>query len=141
MQDLPIGYFIKSINDRLKTKADSQLKIHDLTMTQGRVLGFIHSKNGQATQKEIAEHLQVAHPTVVGIVSRMEKNGFVSCRIDPVDRRSKIVCLTSKADIIGAELSATIEKNEAKMLTGLTEEDIGNLLKYLSTIYDNLENI
>ena len=33
----------------------------------------------QATQKEIAPFLDVAHPTVVGLVSRMEQNVHVTC--------------------------------------------------------------
>ena len=141
MRDLPIGYFMKSINDRLKTRADNQLKSRNLTMTQSRVLGFLHSKNGQATQKEIGDYLQVAHPTVVGIVARLEKNGFVTCRIDPTDKRSKIVSLTKHAEIIGEEMGSLVEDSEAKMLYGLGQEDIENLKKYLSTIYDNLENM
>ena len=141
MRDLPIGYFLKSINDRLKTRADNQLKSRNLTMSQSRVLGFLHSKNGQATQKEIGDHLQVAHPTVVGIVARLERNGFVTCCIDPTDKRSKIVSLTKHAEIIGEEMDSLIEDSEARMLYGLSQEDVKNLKKYLSTIYDNLENM
>lgn len=72
-----IGYQFKIINDRIKARADADLKTHDLTLTQTRVLGFLAESGGQATQKEIEADLQVSHPTVVGIISRMEQKGFL----------------------------------------------------------------
>ena len=52
-----IGYQFKIINDRIKARADADLKTHDLTLTQTRVLGFLAESGGQATQKEI-EHVR-----------------------------------------------------------------------------------
>ena len=74
-----VGYLIKSINDKLKVRADAELKKYHLTMSQSRVLIYLRSRGGQATQKEIETFLDVAHPTVVGLVSRMEQNGYVTC--------------------------------------------------------------
>ena len=48
-----IGYLIKNINDKLKVKADADLKHSNLTLAQSRVLTFLASQDGQATQKEI----------------------------------------------------------------------------------------
>ena len=53
-----IGYQFKIINDRIKVRADADLKTHDLTLTQTRVLGFLTESGGQATQKEIEADLQ-----------------------------------------------------------------------------------
>ena len=63
-----VGYLIKYINDKLKVKADAELKQYNLTLTQSRVFAFLNSCGGQATQKEIEVFLEVSHPTVVGIV-------------------------------------------------------------------------
>lgn len=77
-----IGMLLKQINDKLKIIADNSLKESGLTISQTRVMQIIHEKGGEVTQKEIEKHLQVSHPTVVGIVSRLEKNGYLSCRVD-----------------------------------------------------------
>ena len=66
-----IGYLIKNINDKLKVKADADLKHSKLTLAQSRVLAFLDSQGGQATQKEIEVYLEVSHPTVVGIISEI----------------------------------------------------------------------
>ena len=67
------GVYFKLINDKLRTKADADLRAHGLTMTQSRVLRFLSDSGGEATQKEIEDFLSVSHPTVVGIVSRLRE--------------------------------------------------------------------
>ena len=74
-----VGYLIKRIHDKLAVRADAELKQYHLTMSQGRVFLYLSSRGGQATQKEIETFLGVAHPTVVGLVSRMEQSGYVTC--------------------------------------------------------------
>lgn len=82
MPQKDIGYLIKNINDKLKVKADADLKHSNLTLAQSRVLTFLASQDGQATQKEIEIFLEVSHPTIVGIISRMEQNGHLICWVD-----------------------------------------------------------
>ena len=139
--DMPkkdIGYLI-NINDKLKVNADADLKHYNLTLAQGRVLAFLKNKGGSATQKEIEVFLEVSHPTVVGIVSRMEHNGHVITWIDKADKRNKIVKLTEQAEIIGQDMEQNILDNERKMLTSLTPTEIEQLRRMLAIIYKNLE--
>ncbi|MGN0696164.1 MAG: MarR family winged helix-turn-helix transcriptional regulator [Oscillospiraceae bacterium] len=139
MAQKDIGYFIKNINDKLKVRADADLKRYDLTLSQSRVLAFLMDSGGQASQKEIEQYLEVSHPTVVGIVSRMEQKGHVISWIDEKDRRNKIVKLTGQAEAVGAEMEQNISDNERKMLDGLSGDDIVRLRGMLDIIYKNLE--
>lgn len=137
--DKDIGYLIKNINDKLKVKADNQLKEYDLTMTQSRVFAFLESKNGLATQKEIEVFLDVSHPTVVGIVSRMEKKGYLRTWIDEEDKRNKMVQLTEKALGIGTNLKEDMQKNEQKLLSPLSNEEVKSLREILIKISNHLD--
>lgn len=134
-----IEYLIKSINDRLKIKADLDLKRYNLTFTQSRVFAFLNNKGGQATQKEIEVFLEVSHPTVVGIVSRMEQNGYVTTWIDRNDKRNKIVKLTKQAETLGMDMEQNIIDTEKKLLASLSEDDIAHLREMLFVIYKNLK--
>ena len=134
-----IGYLIKNINDKLKVKADADLKRYNLTLTQSRVFGFLKNNGGQATQKEIEVFLEVSHPTVVGIVSRMEQNGYVTSFVDGNDKRNKIVKLTEQAEILEMNMEQNILSTEKKLLASLSEEDIAHLREMLLVIYKNLE--
>ena len=133
-----IGYLIKSISDRIKVHADKDLKDHNLTLSQSRVVMFLSKHGGQATQKEIEVFMDVSHPTVVGLVSRMEENGFVISRMDDEDRRNKIVTLTAHALTTGANMDKVIGDMESKMLSSLSDKQIDELTEMLETIYRNV---
>lgn len=134
-----IGYLVKSINDKIKIHADADLKGHNLTLAQSRVLIYLMNRDGRATQKEIEDFLDVSHPTVVGLISRMEKNGFLTFWKDESDRRNKIVQLTDMAIRTGKDMDTVVGEMEQKMLQPLTEEQIGQLTSMLELIYKNLE--
>ena len=139
MEGKDVGYLIKTINDKLKVKADADLKHYDLTLSQSRVLAFLSQKGGSATQKEIEAFLQVSHPTVVGIVSRMEQKGHVTTRFDAKDKRNKVVALTEKAEAMSKEMEQRILANERKMLADLSPGEIEQFRRMLDVIYTNLE--
>lgn len=139
MNQMHIGYLIKSINDKLKTKADEDLKTHNLTLSQSRVVALLAAKNGSATQKELEDVLGVSHPTIVGLVSRMEQNGIVRTYFDG-NERSKTVELTDYAHALGKSMEETILDHEKTLIAGLSKEDIKSLRKSLNTILKNLEN-
>ena len=138
MEQYPIGCLLKMITDKIKIQADANLAQHDLTLTQSRVLGYLARNGGTATQKEIEGFLQGSHPTVAGVIGRMEQKGFVSCRPDPSDKRSKIVCQTERAAAIAQDMHATIQATEQQMLRSLTPEQITSLESTLRTIYADL---
>lgn len=137
MDSRHVGYLMKGINDKLKVSADNNLKNHNLTLTQSRVLAFLNSRGSIATQKEIEEFLEVSHPTVVGIVSRMEQNGHVTTWMDPENRRNKMVQLTEQARMIGTDMDSMINAQEEMILKGLTPEQIEELKNMLLVIYKN----
>lgn len=110
-----VGYLIKSINDKLAARADAELKQFNLTMSQCRVFLYLSSRGGQATQKEIEIFLDVAHPTVVGLVSRMEQNGYVTCW-PCEDGRNKYVKLTPQAEAIDKDMQRNQLENEERLL-------------------------
>ncbi|MGN1187241.1 MAG: MarR family winged helix-turn-helix transcriptional regulator [Lachnospiraceae bacterium] len=139
MPQKDIGYLVKNINDKLKVKADADLKSYNLTLAQSRVLAFLNSRGGMATQKDIEVYLEVSHPTVVGIVSRMEQNGHVVSRLDESDKRNKIVELTDMARTLGEDMEKNIYANEKKMLASLSDEDVEQLRRILMVISKNLE--
>ena len=134
-----IGFLIKSINDQIKVHADADLKSHNLTLAQSRVLIYLMNHDGLATQKEIEDFLEVSHPTVVGLVSRMVKNGFLTTWLDEKDRRNKMVQLTDMAIETGKNMDAMIVGMENRMLFPLSDEQKKQLSEALELIYENLK--
>lgn len=135
----PIGYLLKQITDKMKVSADASFKEKDLTFAQARVLEYVISKGGNTTQKSIEDYLEVSHPTVVGIVSRMEKSGYLVCHVDKEDKRNKIVEVTERAVCVSQELETGKTAQEEKLLKGLTKEEIETLYRILCVIRKNVD--
>lgn len=133
-----IGYQFKLISDKLKVHADADLKNQGLTLAQSRVLTFLNEQDGIATQKEIEDYLQVSHPTVVGLVSRMEQNELVETWFDPENRRNKMVRLTEKSKKIGENMDEVTEQHDKALLNGLSEQEQTELNRMLNIILKNL---
>lgn len=127
MKQQDIGYLLKLIDDKMKISSDESLKEIGMTISQVRVIEFLDEMGGQATQKEIENHLEVSHPTVVGIVSRLEKNGFLSCHVDKSDRRNKIVCITEKAAEKSEKMYKSRAESEKRLLKSLSAEETAEL--------------
>lgn len=136
--DVHVGYLIKNIADKLHGRADANLKKHNLTFQQSKIIGFLALRNNEASQKEIENFLLVAHPTVVGIVARMEQNGFLTTFVPETDKRNKIVKLTDKSVELWHKLKSTIKQGEQSMLRGISADEQAQFVATLKKIYVNL---
>lgn len=129
---------IKQINDGMLILVNRNLREWNLTFSQMQVLSTIRHMGGSATQRSLEKALQVSHPTITGLVSRLEKNHFVSTATDPKDRRNKIVTLTDLAEKYRLSMEKSRPEKEALMLDGLSPEDTEALKKYLLIIRSNI---
>lgn len=141
MKEKNIGYLIKSISDKLRMRADADMVEHNLTLSQCWVHAYLNHHDGEATQKEIETFMEVSHPTVVGIISRMERAGHVVTRTDETDKRNKIVRLTDESRAMGWEIEQTTLAREKAMLAPLTEEEVSELRRMLEIIYQNIDRM
>lgn len=136
-----IGFLIKKIQESTKRKFDAELVRYELTVSQTRVLFYVHFKEEhEASVKDIEAHLQVTHPTVVGIVRRLEEKGFVNTRTDSEDRRVKLVTLTDKSIQIINELELGKKRMDEVLMKGLTEEEREEFRRLLLMVQENLED-
>lgn len=138
-EERDIGFLFKQINMQIKKGIDKNLMEYDLTTSQSRVLFFIHFRGEDKTSmKDIEEHMKVTHPTVIGIVKRLEEKGFVTTASDPEDRRVKLVAITQKTTKMIKKLEQGKRKMDEKLLKGFTEQETKELRRMLSLIEDNL---
>lgn len=138
-EERDIGFLFKQINMQIKKGIDKALLEYDLTTSQSRVLFFVHFRGEDKTSmKDIEEHMKVTHPTVIGIVKRLEEKGFVATSSDPEDRRVKLVATTKKTTKMIKKLDQGKRKMDERLLKGFTEQETKELRRMLSMIEDNL---
>ncbi len=138
-EERDIGFLFKQINMQIKKGIDKNLMEYDLTTSQSRVLFFIYFRGEDKTSmKDIEEHMKVTHPTVIGIVKRLEEKGYVVTASDSEDRRVKLVEITKKTTKMIKKLDQGKRKMDEKLLKGFTERETKELRRMLSMIEDNL---
>ena len=137
-KDLNIGFLIHRIDNKVKADIDAQLKIHDLTFSQSQVLFQLMKNGGSMSQKQLQDVMKVSHPTMVGLVQRLEANGYVRTALDQNDKRNKIVTITEAAEQFSHDMEASRKKNRKKMLKDLSEEEVQELSRLLNKVYENV---
>lgn len=106
--------------DQVMTEALSQM---DLTAAQGHIMGYLARRKVPPCSRDIEEAFQLSHPTVSGLLARLEKKGFIELRPDPSDRRCKRIWILPKGQQCHEMLRQTIDKTEAQMVQNFTEDE------------------
>ena len=83
-----------------------------LTSAQGHIMGrLMHSKE-HLRARDIEREFCLSHPTVSGILSRLEKKGFIELRPDPADKRCKRIYVLDKGRIAERGTHAELLKKQ-----------------------------
>ena len=138
-EDAPLGYKFKQINGVFMRLANEQLGEDGITFSQMAVLFYI-TKNGdhKISQKEICEATQVKHPTMVGLLSRMEDKGLIIQVPDPDNRKYKVITLTEQAKLILRTKRERHAETDRNIIRGFTAEEVKELNVLLTQVYRNL---
>lgn len=133
--------FLKKISEKLERLANGDAARRDITFSQGKVLWFLHRRDGEAvTMRDIEKFFDCSHATVSGIVSRLAEKGYVSVEPDKSDRRAKNVFLTDKERECFSQMQARQRAIEDKLVAGFSPEEKKRLSEYLSRIDANLDD-
>lgn len=99
------------------------------------------AEHSNASQKEIAEYLNVTAATIAVSVKKLEKGGYITRIVDQEDNRFNKLCLTEAGQDV-VEHSRQFFKNvESQMFQGFTQEEYEIMEGYLDRIYANLSEI
>ncbi len=136
-QDL--GFYLKRISETLEKLNAVELRENGLTKTQSRVLDFLESRPGKtATQRDMEIFFAVSHPTVTGIVKRMEARGLVSTETKDRGRSSKKVSLTEKGEEMRKQNEKCLSAHRKSLLAGFSKTETAGIEAALKRMYGNL---
>lgn len=117
------GHFIRILHSCTDQKITAALASMELTAAQGPILGFLERSERPLCARDIEEEFHLSHPTVSGLLARLEKKGFIEFCPDPEDRRCKRIYILEKGRQCNETMHRVIESNEARMVQGFTEEE------------------
>lgn len=135
-----VSYMMKMIVDRMDTLFQQKMGPLPVTAPQCRLLMYLDSRGGApVSQRELEHYLGVSHTTVKGLLSRLEEKGYVRTAFDnAADARVKNAYLTDKYVRSHADARAVIERFEAEITRGLSEEEQATMKTLLARIYENI---
>ena len=131
----PLVRILHWCTDQAMTNA---LATRDLTASQGHILGYLSHRKEPPCSRDIEEAFHLSHPTVSGLLTRMEKKGFIEFRPDDSDRRIKRICLLPKGVECTAFMHQTIHSNEERMVRDFTPEERAQFLSLLERAISNM---
>jgi len=141
MEQNNTGYYVKRISDYIEAEANRELEQYGVTCAQVRLLSYLLKRRDKPTiQKDIEDFFSLKHPTVIGILQRMELKGLIESEVDPRDRRQRIIKLTDQAYLLEKRLASYVDDEEKNMVVGLTDEELQTLKKLLYKVYKNIAN-
>jgi DNA-binding MarR family transcriptional regulator len=131
------GFLVKDVS-RLWGRHFEQRAVQlGMSLTQCKVLVFL-SRNEGATQAKLAELSDTDPMTLVRVLDRMERDGWIERRADPADRRAYRLHLRPASEPILVEITRIGEKARNEALVGISAEQREQMMNLLEKVRSNL---
>lgn len=134
---LHFGYMARVLHGCASQAMNEALSSMDLTSAQGHLMGFLAHSDQPPCARDIEEAFHLSHPTVSGLLSRLERKEFLEFRPDPEDRRCKRIYILPKGRECLEVMEATIRNNEKRLLRGFSPEEQKQFADYLTRAIQN----
>ena len=141
-----IGPKIKIANTLIEKELNKQFaeifKDYSLTGAQISLMIYLYeSKARQITQKEVADAFVLSHPTIRGIVKRLEANKLIATSRLESDQRQIVLKLSDKGfnliDKNIVKIRSIMTNVNTRITKGLSDREISELEQVLSKISAN----
>jgi MarR family transcriptional regulator, transcriptional regulator for hemolysin len=134
-----VGYWICRASRAFERAMNDELAPRGITYRQAQVLWLLVHE-GSLSQTDLAERMRIEPPTLVGILDRMEREGWIRRESDDQDRRRKFISPLPKAKPVWSKIIACSDRVRARGNEGLSREEQQLLKQLMGRILDNLSD-
>lgn len=135
-----IGPKVKALSNAMDQEMNRNTASLDLTSSQAFVLGYLVHHRGQPIyQKDVELAFDFSHPTISGILQRLESKGFVLFQVGKTDKRCKQILVTELAQQRHEAVIHKMLEVEAMCLSGMTEDEVAQLHRLLHIALKNMD--
>jgi MarR family transcriptional regulator for hemolysin len=132
-----IGHWLVLTAKEYERAANAAIVPSGITWRQAQVLGWLAFEEA-LTQADLADRMSIEAPTLVGILDRMERDGWI-CRHDCLtDRRKKIIRATPQAEPVWETVLACVQGVRAVATRGFSDQERMTLIDMLARVRRNL---
>lgn len=135
----PFGLLLHGTARAWRLKLDGRLKPMGLSQAKWRTLLHLSIASGPLTQAEVASRLGIEEPTLVTLLHRLERGGWVTRRNASHDRRCKTVHLGKRAHQVITRINAAAAKLRHELLDDIPPSQLLICMRVLGAIRDKAE--
>lgn len=140
-----LGNLIKHLNKMFEQQINENMISVNVTRSQMEVLvyTYIKNKNGiEVNQVDLEKDLNLKNPTVTGLISRLEKKGYMKREKSSKGPNYKSVLITDEGIRIIEEGKRITDNVEKEMFSVLDKDEKKELARLLQKVIDsrNLKN-
>jgi MarR family transcriptional regulator for hemolysin len=132
-----VCYWICTTSHALRRALEAELSEVNLTLRQWEVLACLACEDG-LSQAEMADRLGIEAPTLAGVLTRMERDGWLARKSCCNDRRKNRIHSTERAESIWKRTTEICEGIRAQAVASLDEQTLACLKTACATIRHNL---
>lgn len=118
-----VGCWIVSTSHALRRALEAELAKENITYRQWEVLAWL-SYGGPQTQAELSDRIGIEAPTLAGVISRMERDGWLDRKPCPNDRRKKYIHTTERAETEWSRMVEICHAIRSRATEGLSAEEL-----------------
>ncbi|KAA9377419.1 MarR family transcriptional regulator [Microbispora cellulosiformans] len=130
------GSLLNQVGRELRTVVDGMLAPYDLTAQQAALL--LSAARQETSPNRLAPELGTDTAGMTRLLDRLEAKGLVRRRRHPDDRRSVVVEVTGQGRALVPRLAPVFGRASARLLAGLSEEEVRLLTALLERMLRNL---
>ena len=132
-----IGYWVCITSHAIRRALNAELTREGISFRQWEVLAWI-ALEGELSQARLADRLGIEAPTLVGILDRMERDGWLDRVPCPNDRRKKRIRASDKAEQAWSRMVECAHAVRARALQGISPEEVAMFKGLCTRIRENL---
>lgn len=135
-----IGQLLAEVSRAWRAKLDQRLKPLGLSQAKWRVLVAIGMSGPELNQSELAERLGIEQPTLVNLLNRLEKDGWIERRVLEQDRRCKQLVLKTKATQIFDQIVTIATQLKLELIEEIEPDELDVCVAVLRRIKNRAES-
>ncbi|QEL65310.1 MarR family transcriptional regulator, transcriptional regulator for hemolysin [Oryzomicrobium terrae] len=141
MDNLPqrFAFLLHRTASLYRQALDQRLKPTGLSQATWRALLILRNRHAPMNQTELAGRLAIEGPTLVRLLDRLERQGWVLRSPDPQDRRSKLLSLTDEGLALTEGLQLELDGFSRELLAGINEAALGQCTEVLDQVFQLLQ--
>ncbi len=132
--------YIKMISEKIEKRMNCELKALNITASQMRILIELYNRDdAKVLMKDLEKRFNVTQATMQGIISRMEKKGYLRTEYLISDKRVKCVMLTDEGTKLAKTALEKICETHKMISSSLSDKEAEQFKTCMDKIYNAIK--